>query len=102
MSLQPYSVLNVFASPRGHFAEISRVLFGSPATGATEWVWIEDRHVVTLQQLDGHGAGAFQEGLLHMGDQDGEMRWVNGRVERLVRVGELPAAMRSFLELHLF
>lgn len=101
MSEQFYTVLNLFASPRGHLAEISRTLRHAPETWVTEWLWIEQRHVLTLQPLVDHAAGAFEEGRLHLHDNEGELHWSTGRIDALARVSELPQTTRSFLELHL-
>lgn len=102
MSAQFYTVLNLFASPRGHLAEISRTLRHAPKTWVTEWLWIEQRHVMTLQPLAGHAVGAFEEGLLLLNEENaGELRWSTGRIDELARVSELPQTTRSFLELHL-
>lgn len=100
---QLYSVLALFESPRGHLAEISRTLRHSPHKWVTEWVWIEQRHVMTLQPLDAQAAGAFEEGELRLADSEGELCWANGHTDALVRVkgGALPAATRNILELHL-
>jgi hypothetical protein len=101
MSAQLYTVLNLFESPRGHLAEISRTLRHSPEAWVSEWLWIEQRHVMTLQPLAGHTAGTFEEGQLHLGENAGELCWQDGRIEVLARVDKLPPTTRSFLELHL-
>jgi len=101
MPAQFYTVLNLFASPRGHLAEISRTLHLAPETWVNEWLWIEQRHVMTLQPLAGQAAGTFEEGLLHLHENEGELRWSTGRIDELARVNELPKTARSFLEMHL-
>lgn len=101
MSSPLYTVLNLFESPRGHLAEISRTLWRAPQTWVTEWVWIEPRHAMTLLPLDGNAPGAFAEGQLCLRENEGELRWKHGRTEALNRVVELPAEARKFLEVHL-
>ncbi|ENO99163.1 hypothetical protein C667_00845 [Thauera phenylacetica B4P] len=72
-------------------------------TWVDEWVWIEERHVMTLQSLPERGGLDFEEGELHLAGYAGELRWSNGRIDTLsrVHVGKLPQPSRSFLELHL-
>lgn len=101
MSPQPYTVLNLFASQRGHLAEISRTLRHTPRTSGSEWVWIEPRHAITLFPLDGPVPGIFAEGQLYLRENEGELHWKHGRTDVLNRVAELPATTRRFLELHL-
>lgn len=101
MSAQRYTILDLFASPRGHLAEISRTLRHAPETWINEWLWIEQRHVLTLQPLAGQAAGAFEEGQLHLDENAGELHWSTGHIEMLARVDELPQTSRNFLELHL-
>ncbi|MBB4844349.1 hypothetical protein HNP55_002885 [Paucibacter oligotrophus] len=103
MSLLRYTVLKLFESPRGHLAEISRMVRPDRGTWVDEWVWIEERHVMTLQSLPERGGLDFEEGELHLAGYAGELRWSNGRIDTLsrVHVGKLPQPSRSFLELHL-
>lgn len=100
-----YSVLNLFESPRGRLAQISRPLRGSPDAWITEWLWIERRHVMTLQALEGCVDLVFEEGRLHLhsGNNTAELRWSDGRIDTLLRVdcSELSPPTRSILELHL-
>lgn len=101
MSSPLYTVLNLFESPRGHLAEISRTLRHAQQTWGNEWIWIEPRHAMTLSPLDGHAPGAFAEGQLYLRENGGELRWTHGRTEALNRIVELPAEARKFLEVHL-
>lgn len=101
MSLQLYTVLNLFASPSGHLAEISRTLQHAPQTQVNEWIWIEPRHALTLTPLDGHAPGAFAEGQLCLRENGGELRWKHGHTDMLNRIAELPGNARRFLEIHL-
>lgn len=96
-----YTVLRLFKSPRGHLAEISRAR-GDGETQTNDWVWIVERHVMTLQPRPGHGALDFEEGHLRLEDDAGELCWANGETETLSRVfAELPQPSRSFLDSHL-
>ncbi|MCW5230953.1 hypothetical protein [Verminephrobacter eiseniae] len=74
MSPQPYSVLAVFESPRGHLAKISRTLRLSPETWVSEWIWIGPRHVMTLLPVGGNADGTFDECQLRLGETEGELR----------------------------
>ena len=96
-----YTVLRLFKSPRGQLAEISRAR-DDRERRTNEWVWIVERHVMTLQPRAGRGAPDFEEGHLHLEDDAGELRWANGETETLSRVfAELPQPSRSFLDSHL-
>ena len=101
MPLLSYTVLRLFKSPRGHLAEISRARDNSELR-MSEWVWIAERHVMTLQRQAGRGALDFEEGRLHLKDNAGELRWSNGEIEVLSRVvAKLPPQSRNFLDSHL-
>ncbi|MCK6394989.1 hypothetical protein [Zoogloea sp.] len=101
MSSPSYTVLKLFKSPRGHLAEISRTRDRCETRG-NEWVWIAERHVTTLQLRPGRGALDFEEGQLHLKDDAGELRWLNGEIETLSRVAvELPQPSLSVLDSHL-
>lgn len=100
MSSLSYTVLKLFKSPRGHLAAISRARDDCEMR-MDEWVWIGERHVMTLQPRPGCGALDFEEGRLHFKDDGGELRWSNGEIETLSRVVvDLPQPSRSVLDSH--
>lgn len=98
-----YSLLNLFESPSGYLVEIARITRDCPDTWVNEWIWIEQRHAITLQPVKGGKDFAFEEGNLYLDNQQSELRWSNGRTDALRRrdtqVFPLPA--RGLLELHL-
>ncbi len=100
MSSLPYSVLNLFESPRGYLAEIARMPRPGPES---EWVWIERRRATTLQPVDSGKSLAFEEGTLRLDGRQGELRWSDGRSEALVHRNPqaLPPPLRGLLALHL-
>lgn len=100
MSSPPYSVLNLFESPRGYLAEIARMPRPGPES---EWVWIERRRATTLQLVASGEGLAFEEGILRLDGRQGELRWSNGRSEALVHCAPqaLPPPLRSLLAVHL-
>jgi len=100
MSSLPYSVLNLFESPRGYLAEIARIPRPGPES---EWVWIERRRATTLQPVDSGEGLTFEEGTLRLDGRQGELCRSDGRSEALTRRDPqaLPPPLRGLLELHL-
>lgn len=98
-----YSLLNLFESPSGYLVEISRTAGHSPDAWVNEWIWIEQRHAITLQPVEDGSGFLFEEGNLYLDNQQGELCWSNGRVDALKRrdIQAFPFPARSLLELHL-
>lgn len=103
MSSLFYSLLQVFESPSGYLVEIARATHDCPNTWVNEWIWLEQRHAITLQPVEDGEGFAFEEGNLYLDHPQGELRWSNGRLERLWRrnTQALPLPARGLLELHL-
>lgn len=68
-----------------------------------EWVWIEQRRVVTLQPVSGRHPLAFEDAELRIDGGRGELRWSSGRIDALTRADlcGLPASERGALTSHL-
>lgn len=97
-----FTVLNLFQSPRGFLAEISRTTSRGAEDGVHEWIWIEPRCAVTLRPIIQDDRLAFQEGRVRLQDRSAELHWTSGRTDVLARVcpAELPLGTRRLLELH--
>lgn len=98
-----YSLLKLFESPGGYLVEIARTAGQRPVTWVNEWIWIEQRHAITLQPVKDGREFVFEEGNLSLDNKQGELRWSHGRVDELKRkdTQALPFPARSLLELHL-
>ncbi len=98
-----YSLLNLFESTSGYLVEVARTTGHSPDTWVNEWIWIEQRHALTLQPAEDGRGFAFEEGNLYLDNQQGKLCWSNGRVDTLKQRGiqTFPFPARSLLELHL-
>lgn len=103
MSSLFYSLLKVFESPSGYLVEIARSTRDCPDAWVNEWIWLEQRHAITLQPVEDGEGFAFEEGILHLDHPQAELRWSSGRSEALKRrdIQALPLPARGLLELHL-
>lgn len=98
-----FTVLLLLRSRCGHLAQIQPAVSGM-ARGGSQWLWIEDSSVTTLQLAsEGETPKSFNRAVLTLDGASGKLCWLHGRVERLsgAAAGTLSAECRRMIHQHL-
>lgn len=100
-----FTVLLLFDAAHGSLAEIETVVADMPASGRSQWLWIDACSVTAMQLVSDSRPSqrVFDRAVLALKDTGGELRWPSGRCETLSidPTRTLRPAFRRLLHQHL-